>query len=144
MPSSRFISPIRPIAAAMLSLVAAWAQAAPLAIDLPAQPLSTSVQQLSRQSVLSIGGNAALLEGKAAPAVKGAMEPLVALNRLLAGSGLEAITAADGSLVVRNGSVATLAEVSVMAAAAPDEGSAQAGYRPETAKATGPWGDKPI
>jgi len=144
MPSSRFTSPIRPIAAAMLSLVAAWAQAVPLAIDLPAQPLSTSIQQLSRQSGLSIGGNAALLEGKAAPAVKGAMEPLVALNRLLAGSGLEAITAADGSLVVRNGSVATLAEVSVMAAAAPDEGSAQAGYRPETAKATGPWGDKPI
>ncbi len=76
MPSSRFTSPIRPIAAAMLSLVAAWAQAVPLAIDLPAQPLSTSIQQLSRQSGLSIGGNAALLESKTAPAVHGTLEPM--------------------------------------------------------------------
>ncbi len=145
MPSSRFISPIRPIAAAMLSLVAAWAQAAPLVIDLPAQPLITSIQQLSRQSGLSIGGNAALLEGKTAPAVHGTLEPADALRKLLQGSGLS-VDFDGNKAVIRKAASVLLKEVVVSsdAVAIPQEGSAEAGYKPETTKTTGPWGDKPV
>ena len=138
MPFSRFISPIRPIAAAMLSLVAAWAQAAPLAIDLPAQPLSTSIQQLSRQSGLSIGGNAALLEGKAAPAVHGTLEPADALRKLLQGSGLSASFVGDK--VIIGVVVPTLKEVTVMGT--PQEGAAEMGYSVERAQNVGPWGER--
>ncbi|MBN9340682.1 MAG: hypothetical protein ABT02_00300 [Comamonadaceae bacterium SCN 68-20] len=144
MPSSRFISPIRPIAAAMLSLVAAWAQAAPLAIDLPAQPLSTSIQQLSRQSGLSIGGDAALLEGKNAPAVHGTLEPADALRKLLQGSGLSADFGGNKAVIRKAASVLKEVVVSSDAVAIPQEGSAEAGYKPQTAKAVGPLGDKPI
>ncbi len=144
MPSSRFTSPIRPIAAAMLSLVAAWAQAAPLAIDLPAQPLSTSIQQLSRQSGLSIGGNAALFEGKAAPAVHGTLEPADALRKLLQGSGLSVDFDGNKAVIRKAASVLKEVVVSSDAVAIPQEGSAELGYRPETAKTLGPLGDKPI
>jgi len=144
MPSSRFISPIRPIAAAMLSLVAAWAQAAPLAIDLPAQPLSTSIQQLSRQSGLSIGGNAALLEGKTAPAVHGTLEPADALRKLLQGSGLSVDFDGNKAVIRKAASVLKEVVVSSDAVAIPQEGSTEAGYKPQTAKTTGPWGDKQI
>jgi iron complex outermembrane receptor protein len=141
MPSSRFISPIRPIAAAMLSLVAAWAQAAPLAIDLPAQPLSTSIQQLSRQSGLSIGGNAALLEGKAAPAVHGTLEPVDALRQLLQGSGLRADL--DGNKAVIRKAASVLKEVVVHASnMTPDQnlqrdGRGSEGYRADLVSRAG-------
>ncbi len=144
MPFSRFISPIRPIAAAMLSLVAAWAQAAPLAIDLPAQPLSTSIQQLSRQSGLSIGGNAALLEGKNAPAVHGTLEPADALRKLLQGSGLRADLDGNKAVIRKAASVLKEVVVSSDAVAIPQEGSAEAGYKAETAMSIGPWGGRKL
>ncbi len=144
MPSLRLVFRVHPIAAALLSIGAAVAHAAPQPIDLPAQALTTSIQQLSRQSGLSIGGDAALLVGKTAPAVKGNLEPAVALHKLLAGSGLD-VRFEDNKAVIGRMPVATLKEV-VVKGQAPRvmEGSAELGYRPETAKTTGPWGDKQI
>ncbi|ODU59090.1 MAG: hypothetical protein ABT02_11845 [Comamonadaceae bacterium SCN 68-20] len=128
----------------MLSLVAAWAQAAPLAIDLPAQPLSTSIQQLSRQSGLSIGGNAALLEGKAAPAVHGTLEPADALRKLLQGSGLRADLDGNKAVIRKAASVLKEVVVSSDAVAILKEGSAEAGYKAETAMSIGPWGGRKL
>ncbi|VUZ27618.1 Ferric-anguibactin receptor FatA [uncultured Comamonas sp.] len=144
MPSLRLVFRVHPIAAALLSIGVAVAHAAPQPIDLPAQALTTSIQQLSRQSGLSIGGDAALLVGKTAPAVKGNLEPAVALHKLLAGSGLD-VRFEDNKAVIGRMPVATLKEV-VVKGQAPRvmEGSAELGYRPETAKTTGPWGDKQI
>lgn len=132
---------IRPLAAVVLSMAAASSHAVPVAIDLPAQPLATSIQQLSRQSGLSIGGDAALLEGKAAPAIRGKLEPADALRKLLEGSGLS--VSFEGNKAVIGKSAPVLKEV-VVVGDAPKEGSAAAGYRPETVSRVGPWGTRPI
>lgn len=144
MSSPRFAFPLRPIAAAVLSLAAAFTHATPLAVDLPVQSLTTSIQQLSRLSGLSIGGDASLLEGKTAPAIKGNLEPVDALRKLLEGSGLG--VSFEGNKAVVGKIAPVLKEVMVAgdAVAIPKEGSAEVGYKPTTAKTTGPWGDKPI
>lgn len=144
MPFPRFAFPIRPIAAAVLSLAATFSHAAPVAIDLPAQSLTTSIQQLSRQSGLSIGGDASLLAGKTAPAIKGDMEPVDALRKLLEGSGLGVSFEGNTAVIGKTGPV--LKEVTVVGdpLGAPKEGSADAGYRAETAKSVGPWGERKL
>lgn len=141
MSSPRLAFAIRPLAAAMLSMAAAFSHAAPVAIDLPAQPLTTSIQQLSRLSGLSIGGDAALLEGRTAPAVKGKLEPADVLRKLLEGSGLS-VSFEDNKAVIAK-AAPVLKEV-VVVGDAPREGSAEAGYKVETAKSVGPWGGRKL
>ncbi len=145
MSSPRSFLPRNAIVAAILSLAAAASHAAPLAVDLPTQSLTTSIQQLSRQSGLSIGGDASLLEGKTAPAVKGNLEPIDALRRLLAGSGLTATLSGNSIVIGRSaGDGGVLEEVRVVAdRLAHAEGGANVGYRTETAQ-TGPLGSTPL
>jgi iron complex outermembrane receptor protein len=141
MPHDRRSLPRLSIAAALLSLSAA-VHAAPVSVDMPAQPLAASIQQLSHLSGVSIGGDASLLAGRTAPAVRGTMEPIAALNRLLAGSGLEAQAAGAGSLlVVPAQGAGTELPLVVVSAAREADGSAAAGYRVGTVKNVGPWGE---
>ena len=88
--------------------VATLAQAAPVALSQPAQPLADALQSFARASGLQVNYDPAALVGKRAPALAGRMEPDVALQRLLAGSGLAAAV---------SGSVATGAPVATQAAA---------------------------
>ncbi|WP_421705308.1 TonB-dependent siderophore receptor [Alloalcanivorax xenomutans] len=74
---------------------AAWAQQ-PLSIHLPAQPLDQAIIELARQTGLSIGGDASLLQGKQAPALSGEYTPEAALHALLAGSGITVTRGASG------------------------------------------------
>src|SRR5690606_27869993 len=107
------------------TLAAALAQAAPVDIDLPAQPLPDAIKALARATGTSIAADSALLAGKAAPAVRGRLEPGDALARLLAGSGLEAVALPQGGWLLRPATAqraATLAEVQVTAEA--DRGGA--------------------
>lgn len=60
----------------------------PVMLDIPAQPLDQAITELARQSGLSVGGDAALLRGKLAPALRGEYTPEAALNALLSGSGI--------------------------------------------------------
>jgi outer membrane receptor for ferric coprogen and ferric-rhodotorulic acid len=69
--------------------------AAPVHLDLPAQPLATSLTQLSKVSGMQVIFDAQRVAGKQAPIIKGDLEPGVALQRLLAGSGLTAVV--DGN-----------------------------------------------
>lgn len=62
--------------------------AEPMTFDIPAQPLDQAVTELASRAGLSIGGDAALLSGKQAPALKGEYTPRQALERLLAGTGV--------------------------------------------------------
>ena len=89
-----------PLLGASLLALAQHAQAAPLPVNLPAQPLAESVKALARQAGITVAADDALLAGKQAPAVNGVMEPAEALRRLLAGSGLEA-NAQGAALVIR-------------------------------------------
>lgn len=60
----------------------------PQAFSIPAGPLSTSLNALSRAAGLTLAVNPAQVAGKSAPALSGTFTPQQALERLLAGSGL--------------------------------------------------------
>lgn len=102
------------------TLAAALAQAAPVDIDLPAQPLPEAIKALARATGASIAADSALLAGKTAPALRGRLETAEALHRLLAGSGLEAVVQPQGGYLLRRaapvaGDAAVLTEVRVTA-----------------------------
>ncbi|WP_273809109.1 MULTISPECIES: TonB-dependent siderophore receptor [unclassified Pseudomonas] len=99
---------LRLIALSVSLGVATLAQAAPVALSQPAQPLADALQSFARASGFQVNYDPAALVGKRAPALAGRMEPDVALQRLLAGSGLAASV---------SGSVATVAPVATQAAA---------------------------
>lgn len=72
-----------------LSTFALSAVAAPVAIDLPKQPLAASLEQLQSATGMRISYDRAQVAKVGAPALKGNMEPGEALDRLLADSGLQ-------------------------------------------------------
>ncbi|MBM7062850.1 TonB-dependent siderophore receptor [Pseudomonas sp. UL073] len=79
---------LRALATAVALSLASQAFAAPLDLNLPAQPLSVSLRQLGEAAGLTIAVDSSLTQGLQAPAINGHLEPLDALARLLAGSGL--------------------------------------------------------
>jgi iron complex outermembrane receptor protein len=69
-----------------------------MALSMPAQPLAQALNELARLANLQMSFPAALVAGKTAPAVSGRLTARQAVDRLLAGSGLEATI--DGSSVL--------------------------------------------
>lgn len=124
---------------------AASAEPAPAGtpLALPAQPLTQTLNALARQFGVAIGSDAALLEGRAAPAIDGTFTLSQALERALAGSGLEAVRQEGASAisVIRRPAPqdATLPAVTVRAAAEGADGTAAEGYRIDTVPQIGPW-----
>ena len=90
-----------PLRIAALSLLCASAWAAPLAIDLPAQPLGDALKSLARSAGVTIAADGALLAGRQAPAVRGQLELSDGLRQLLSGSGLEFVQSAPGTYLIR-------------------------------------------
>lgn len=88
---------LRSVALSVSLFVASLANAAPVALNLPAQPLADALQKLGQASGLQVVYEPAAIAGKTAPSVTGQMEPSVALQRLLAGSGL--VGSVQGSTV---------------------------------------------
>lgn len=78
--------PVRPTLLALCLSLSLAAQAAPVQLDLPAQPLAQSLSQLAQQAQVQLLFDEALLSGARAPALRGAFEPQDAIARLLAGS----------------------------------------------------------
>ncbi|WP_263140625.1 TonB-dependent siderophore receptor [Pseudomonas sp. RIT-PI-AD] len=75
------------LAALALGLSAnAWA--APVEIDLPAQPLADALVRFGQETGLKVAFSQSEVAGRQAPAVQGRLEPQQALAQLLAGSGL--------------------------------------------------------
>ncbi|MDU8357188.1 TonB-dependent siderophore receptor [Pseudomonas syringae group sp. J309-1] len=83
-----FSHPLKNLAVAMSLALAAHAMAAPVSLDLPSQPLATSLRQLGETAGLTIAVDDGIVAQRNAPAIKGNLEPLDALRRLLDGSGL--------------------------------------------------------
>lgn len=77
-------------AALLLCLSLNAAHAAPVQVDLPAQPLERSLAQLARQAGLQLLMPPELVRNRQAAALKGAHELAQALDELLRGSGLRA------------------------------------------------------
>lgn len=71
----------------------------PIELDLPSQSLDASLRQFAKNAGLSITFDSELTLGKTAPAVKGRMTRIEAIQRILSGSGLE------GKIDGRNASI---------------------------------------
>lgn len=123
MPQPRFYAvPLTIVVAVATSLAAApvLAQsAATFAIALPAQPLGSALNELARQASFQLIFHPDLVAGRNAPAVSGSLSAQQALERLLAGSGLQALQ--EGRVVVVKAApkadTVTLSGVSVTASA---------------------------
>jgi hypothetical protein len=73
---------------------------APVAFDIPAQPLGTSLNAVAVQANLQIFFEQQPVAGQDAPAVVGTMTAQQALQTLLAGTNLRFVQNADGTIVV--------------------------------------------
>ncbi|WP_305072635.1 TonB-dependent siderophore receptor [Propionivibrio sp.] len=108
-PQKNRFSPVpRALAAAMTVALAAipcapvhaqtTVASVPVSINIPAQGLGQALNELARQVNLQLSFPADLVAGKTAPSVSGQLTPRQALDRLLAGSELEA--SINGSAVL--------------------------------------------
>lgn len=84
--------------------------------DLPAGPLATTLNRISREAGIVLTVDAATLENRNAAAVRGRMRAEQALERALAGSGLELVSTGPGSYTLRSTPVTALPSVTVTAA----------------------------
>lgn len=103
-------------AAITLAFMITVAQAAPIPVNIQAQPLASALIALGRQSDLQILFNQDLVRGLQANAVSGTMESTDALNRLLAGSNLTFQISGSSVMIVpaaTPGGVTTLSPISV-------------------------------
>lgn len=99
----------------------AVAPAERIAFDLPAQPLLNALRAFGRQTQYQVLYDGALIAGRQAPALNGRFTPREAIERLIAGSGLSAHSAEQGSFTLRKvvapelreGSAATPSTVTV-------------------------------
>lgn len=80
--------------------LAAQAQQASVSVSIPPQPLGDALAQFAQQARLQLGIDATLVAGKHSSGVTGRMDRGRALDRLLAGTGLE-WRLADGVLTVQ-------------------------------------------
>lgn len=85
---------------------AASSQEGARSFSIAAQPLAQALNELARQGDLQLGFPAGLVAGKTAPAVSGQLTPQQALDRLLAGSGLQG-SVKDRAVLVRPAAPAT-------------------------------------
>src|SRR5688572_9519182 len=99
-------------AALLFACILRVAQGETLSTDEPArefsilaQPLSSALLEFSKQSDLIVTVPGDLVQGKAAPEIRGALVPMVALEKLLMGSGLKASRTASGGIVIGQASV---------------------------------------
>ncbi|MEM0944265.1 MAG: TonB-dependent receptor, partial [Pseudomonadota bacterium] len=83
-------------------------------IDVPAQPLSAAISELSRETGVPIAGRNDLVSGQTSVAVDGELTPRAALNIILTGTGLQVQELADGSLVLVEGPPDTSGETIVL------------------------------
>jgi outer membrane receptor for ferric coprogen and ferric-rhodotorulic acid len=106
--------PLKNLVVAMSLALTGHALAAPVALDLPSQPLATSLRQLGETASLTIAVDDSIVAQRNAPAIKGNLEPLDALQRLLDGSGL--IYQQQGSTLIisrRNDAIVELGATSI-------------------------------
>src|SRR6185312_246806 len=83
------------------------AQAVPVAVDLPPQPLASALREFARQTGIQVAIPAELTDGKTSVAVKGKFEAADVLNKLLQGSGLIAYPVNDNTYGIRRPEAST-------------------------------------
>lgn len=91
---------VQSLAVSVLLTACAFAHAAPIEVNVPAQPLADAIQQFQAQSGLRVVLGATL-GGEISSAVLGTLEPAEALRQLLAGTGLKAEVQGSAATVSR-------------------------------------------
>lgn len=111
--------------------------------SIPAGDLNETLARFASEAQVSIAAAPELLKGRRSPGLDGEFTVGDALARLLAGTGLQAMTQGAASFTLQpiptgESSSVTLAPVKVSAAGMAD-GSAAVGYRSEKVSQVGPW-----
>lgn len=83
----------------------ASAQTATRSFDIPAQKLSSALIEFNRQSGTLVMAPSELTEGKSSTALRGRMTSSAAITRLLGGTGLRAVTNAQGGYRIERAAV---------------------------------------
>jgi iron complex outermembrane receptor protein len=119
-------------------------------VSIPPGSLESGLLGLGRQTNLRMLYPSNLTAGKRTAGVSGRLTPQQAVMQLLAGTGLRAAFTSANTVQVFDPTVAGGAlppgaiPLDTIDVIGQQEGTAAQGYRVETAKTTGPWGDKPI
>ncbi|MBC3434427.1 TonB-dependent receptor [Pseudomonas sp. BW16M2] len=90
---------LAPLSRTLLALSLAPGLACAVQFDIPAGPLDQTLLSISRQGALPISFEQSLVESRQAPAIRGDLAPIDALQRALQGSGLQQHKDADGIVV---------------------------------------------
>jgi hypothetical protein len=99
----RRVFPPFTVKAAIVAAMIAWhatCGAAAVQIDLPSQPLPSSLAMLAAQTGIEVDVDDALVQGRSSPAVSGMLEPAAALQALLTGADLVAVRGEGGTYAV--------------------------------------------
>ncbi|MEO0698406.1 MAG: TonB-dependent receptor, partial [Pseudomonadota bacterium] len=91
----------------------------PVAFDIPAGRLSSSVRSLARQAGISVASRDSGIRRIQARSVRGALTPAEALRRLLRGTPYQAVSIDGGFRIEKRASPASAAKVSMTTAAQP-------------------------
>lgn len=111
---------LKPLTLAIALGATGYAFAAPIELDLPSQPLATSLRQLAEAAHLTLAVDYNIVPNSLAPAVRGQLEPPVALVQLLQGSGLTYSQQGNTLVIVRlQSSALELGVTDIRAAALP-------------------------
>ncbi|WP_229256748.1 TonB-dependent siderophore receptor [Duganella lactea] len=94
--------------AAALPALAVAAEAVPRAYNIPAGPLNAVIARFSAESGVFVAADGALTNGKNSPGLAGTLTPQEALNRLLAGSRLQAVAQGGGYVLKESAAPATV------------------------------------
>lgn len=97
---NRTLARLSLLAGASMLAVAAWGQSQLHPIDIAAQPMDKALNALARQSGARIVFSTDLMERHAAPALKASLTVEEALDRLLAGSDLQAMATPGGGFTI--------------------------------------------
>lgn len=111
-------------------------------IDLPAQPLAGALSALSRQTGIQIFAAGDVIAGRRSAPVSGRLTVREALQRLLAGSGLEARAGEGGAFTVLRASSAALPDQSLPEVKVVSTG--EIGLQPRKTSTLGPLSTLPL
>ncbi|AKZ62103.1 TonB-dependent receptor [Herbaspirillum hiltneri N3] len=78
-------------------------QRSPRSYNIPAGPLNAVIARFSSESGVYVAADGALTAGKSSAGLQGSLAPEDALNRLLGGSGLEAVPQGSGRYILKEG-----------------------------------------
>ncbi|MFC3941850.1 TonB-dependent receptor [Pseudomonas gingeri NCPPB 3146 = LMG 5327] len=112
------------------------------AYNLPAAPLSSTLNQIASQAGLALSLDPALASGKTSAPVNGQFDVITALHTALAGTGLQLVQSGAGTftLIPAPEGAMALPATNISAKAAAPEGSEEAGYVSENITSVGALG----